>query len=540
MRYKYFPYILYAVAGVFFLFELRFYTDEIDTIQYVSLAQRYASGNIYESINAYWGPLFSWLLVPFLFFIKDGFFAVKTLQMIIGLFALHNTIHLLEFLKINNKLVKLFSFLFIPLFLSYGLIIQPPDLLFLMFLLIYLRLILSDPFGNSVKIGVVAGLLYLTKAYGFPLMIIHMIFLFGLNYLKKENAGNKKNSARSFVKAFSIFIVIAGCWITIISMHEHRFTFGDSAKYNLRLLNPVSDDGKGERLHPALQNGLMAPPNQYAVNAWEQLDKTNTISWSPLDSFNNFEHWVKKVRENLFSIYYFDFRRQTGSLVVCCLLLLFLLKNKRKEVWLQIKDVVFFLLIFNFGYILVTIDHRYIFIDTIFYVIFFLIICSQLLERVNIFTWIFIACFALLFVKRPMKQLLFTRDADASVSQLAAAVIHPIKTINNSTLPYKQLYFVSNYINQHSELKGRVANFNETENKNLVSYFVTAFVCYQTHNKHYGELTNKIIATEGYKQLHDFKIDFYYVWNRKDSLDDQTFNLIYTDSVLPLRIFKLR
>jgi hypothetical protein len=37
-----------------------------DGISYISIARRYLAGDLRGAVNGYWGPLFSWALVPFL------------------------------------------------------------------------------------------------------------------------------------------------------------------------------------------------------------------------------------------------------------------------------------------------------------------------------------------------------------------------------------------------------------------------------------------------------------------------------------------
>jgi hypothetical protein len=37
-----------------------------DAMLYVSLAEKYLSGDIQNAVNGYWGPLLAWLFVPFL------------------------------------------------------------------------------------------------------------------------------------------------------------------------------------------------------------------------------------------------------------------------------------------------------------------------------------------------------------------------------------------------------------------------------------------------------------------------------------------
>ncbi len=183
-------------------------------------------------------------------------------------------------------------------------------------------------------------------------------------YLRKENIESRKNIFKTFIKTTAVFFLIAGSWITIMSLHEHRFVISDSGKYNISMLDQKHDDKKGETVHVVLQKGLFAPPNEYATSAWEQLHKTNPDHWSPFDSADSFKQWLRKIKENILTIYYFDFQRQIGNLLLLLLIVFFLLKGKLSQFPEGLKDFFYFVLIFNAGYILITIDHRYIFIDT--------------------------------------------------------------------------------------------------------------------------------------------------------------------------------
>ena len=54
----------------FLLFPYYQYVVDIDAVSYINVAERVAKGEYYHSVNGYWSPLISWILVPFL---KGGF-----------------------------------------------------------------------------------------------------------------------------------------------------------------------------------------------------------------------------------------------------------------------------------------------------------------------------------------------------------------------------------------------------------------------------------------------------------------------------------
>jgi hypothetical protein len=79
--------IVYTILG---LFLIKYYRYQInpDGISYISIAQKYLNGDFGNAINGYWGPLLSWLLMPFLYFSSDALLATKLLSLLTGLVAI--------------------------------------------------------------------------------------------------------------------------------------------------------------------------------------------------------------------------------------------------------------------------------------------------------------------------------------------------------------------------------------------------------------------------------------------------------------------
>ena len=57
--------IIYSFLGIFLIDKYQFILNT-DGISYISIALNYLNLNLVDAINGYWGPLFSWLLIPFL------------------------------------------------------------------------------------------------------------------------------------------------------------------------------------------------------------------------------------------------------------------------------------------------------------------------------------------------------------------------------------------------------------------------------------------------------------------------------------------
>ncbi|HON07136.1 MAG TPA: hypothetical protein PLW02_03435, partial [Verrucomicrobiota bacterium] len=54
------------IAGILILGVIFRFSMNTDAVAYLRIGQYYADANFDLAINGYWGPLFSWLLVPFL------------------------------------------------------------------------------------------------------------------------------------------------------------------------------------------------------------------------------------------------------------------------------------------------------------------------------------------------------------------------------------------------------------------------------------------------------------------------------------------
>ena len=58
-----------------------------DAVCYISIAQKYLAGDFRGSINAYWSPLYSWMLTLFLLVGLPPLLAIKFLSVLIAIAA---------------------------------------------------------------------------------------------------------------------------------------------------------------------------------------------------------------------------------------------------------------------------------------------------------------------------------------------------------------------------------------------------------------------------------------------------------------------
>jgi len=287
--------LIYSLIGYFLLDFYQYQINE-DQISYISIAKKYLALNFKDAINAYWGPLISWLLIPFLYLKIPALYAFKVLLLIIGIFTIIGTYLLsLQFgLEKNIQYLILFSLIFIVLYFSFTL--STPDPLLTCILIFYLNKIFDKNYPANIYNGIFCGFLgslsYLAKAYGFYFFLFHF-FLFNIfHYLKTKN----KNIALNFISCLIVFFIISGIWICLLSVKYKKFTISTIGRYAHACMGPKS---KG---HPMLYQGLFEPPNKTAISIWEDPSYIAIDDWNPFSSFNYFKYQIQSAFSGIPSI----------------------------------------------------------------------------------------------------------------------------------------------------------------------------------------------------------------------------------------------
>jgi hypothetical protein len=98
--------LFYILFGLLIFKYYQFDPISRDLISIMSIAKIYATGDWSLAINGYWGPLYSWLLVPIIFFNPTPqftLFSTKILALIIGFITMVG----IRFLSYCFKLQKI-------------------------------------------------------------------------------------------------------------------------------------------------------------------------------------------------------------------------------------------------------------------------------------------------------------------------------------------------------------------------------------------------------------------------------------------------
>ncbi|MCE7699019.1 MAG: hypothetical protein K8E24_009425, partial [Methanobacterium paludis] len=345
--------ITYIILGII-LFRYYQYQINNDGIGYISTAKSYMSGNFYGSISDYWGPLFSWLMMPFLFFGQTPVTALhstKILSLILGFFTIVGLRQLSYRFDMDEVVRTVVLFTMVPVVLYFALSLITPDLLMVCVLVYYLAIIFNPKYPNKLSNGVLCGifgaLAYLTKSYGFTFFIASFLILNFLQYFTDSDKIRRRKVLKNLILGFTVFLAISGVWIGLISSKDAKLTFGTAGEFNHELVGPQSQ-GFAE-----YSQGI-SKPGQVNPNFVPK-------PWSPFSSWSNFKYQLNLIWNNTLKIgvilNYFSYL----SLLIILAYIIMCIQPPRKLISQnQVLYPLVTVLICAAGYVMILVEERYI------------------------------------------------------------------------------------------------------------------------------------------------------------------------------------
>lgn len=528
------PAAAYILCAAIIFPYTRYYADNPDSFQYIEIARKCINGEWAQSVNGYWSPLISWLLIVPMLIISDEITAFKILQLLIGMFALFQWGKLVKQFPVSDKRKEYLVFFIIPFLLDYSLLNLTPDLLFMALLFLMLNLFLTgNVFSDrklALKTGVTGGFLFLVKSFGFPFFIVVTAIVLMLEssvFIDKEKRRNTSLLASSF-------FIISFLWILALSNHYGRLTISEAARFNMsREAAPLP--GRSNEL-PVLGRGLNEPPAGF-TSAW--ISPGEYISGESVTFFSSPVEYFQIVKRNLLSIYYFDFRNQAGALFFI-LLLVILFRKKLREVIREkrVAITLLFLLLVYVGYGLVLVHSRYIWICTLLMVLLSVFFAEKFFSagKFQFLSSFVIVAILLLAVKRPVKEILFTADANYPDNWIFVSLTSPFKTMSIFYRKDVTMHKVEQDFQTLKALKGNVASL-KSKDMERDSYTSTLRLVRKSGSTYFGQLDDKKSFEEQTEELQKFKIDYLVTWKNTEW---ESGELVYADSASGVRMYNLR
>jgi hypothetical protein len=505
----------YGILGVFLL-QFYQYAINADGISLISIGQKYLKGDFHDAINGYWGPLFSWLLVPFLFLGLKPLLATKILSLILGLFTIIGVRVLFPVFEIALGVRVTILFSMIPMMLYFALPETTPDLLLVCILIYYFGIIFDNRYAVSRYRGILCGALgtasYLSKSFAFPFFISHFL-LFNLWHYIKSGKGEKRRAVFvNFFLGILFFSVMSAGWVYLLSDKYGKVTIGTSGRYARALRAPERQD------HSMHTQGFLRPPNETAISAWEDPSYFKMKSWSALESLSSFKHQMylilKYVCKTLMIFTQFSL---LSIVIIIASVLLFIKRFDKIAMDSGTIYALVTMILFSGGYTLIYTQERYLWVNYIL----LLLIGGQLL------TILFRRNFFLDNKRKMVAMGLFL------ISFIVYPSVHLILNINTG----KNIYTLSEKIRNMGDIKGNVAS-------NRGYWHYSLFLSYYLNTQYFGEAKQNMSDIDLENDLRNNNIDYYLCWGKNNDnqqfLSEYTYREIIVEGTSNLKIYSLK
>ncbi len=470
--------VVYSVFAFIFFGGYKYQINP-DGISYVNIASLYLDGDFENSINGYWSPLLSWLMLPFLWLNIEPLIAARLTLLLIGYFALFQMGRFFENLSISKYGIFVGQGVSAIVLTSYAYTVITPDLLFVAISLMLVNNLYilkeSRDLYSAIWCGAIGGLLFLTKAFGLPFFLCLLTISTIVDSRRLGEHKNMREITRSyFVALFSASIVVAP-WISLINYKYGVLTIGTAGAYNHAILGPSAHG------HPMHYLGLLQPPYGAATSIWDDISSLQVKNWYVFDSLETFIWQLKIFAKNValiahglsaFSVF--------GLPVVGFCLYLVIKKSLPKSLDVPLTAVVCVIV----GYGLLVVERRYLWL------------CALLILGLGI------SLLLNTFVIE--KEAGFMRRKLLCFAFCLSFLAYPIKLLAANYNAGLEIFNSSRLINNF-ELSGRVAS--------NANWYDTLYLSFYSRLSYFGE-NGQLSTVELIHSLKDNKIDFYFLWEQ--------------------------
>ena len=477
-----------------------------DGISYISIAQDYLVGDLRSAVNAYWSPLYSWLLVPLLAIKVPSLLAPKVISFLTGLAAYLAMSRISQRLQIPARARLCVGLTLAPILLFLGASVITPDLLTTTLTLFYLAHVTrhdatSRPFHGLIA-GAWGGIAYLAKAYAMWFFLGHFVLTTALDLVQSRNDRPRRwRTLQCLVTGLLAFAVIQGAWIGALAWKYHCFTTGSTASYNHAL------NGPSWPAHFYLDHGLIEPPNPNAVSSWEDPTDILMPQWSPFDSKENFRHQIRLVRHNTSKT--IGMLEGYSPLAVPGLLAAMIVTFRRRTAPMHRAALLLIAAVFMYpvGYLFLHVEPRFLSLMALLILILGIFAIYRLCPTPSPGRCILITIFAVSFIVAPIRYLWRERGSDLDALQNAAALADVIPA------------------------GSRVAAIGE--------YYDTEYLAFHDRLKFLGLLRRPATAPEMLSELKTHRVDYLFVWGDNAAPVSEDATDLARGKVKNLRVYRV-
>lgn len=501
-----------------------------DATLYLSIAEKYLQGDFTHAINGYWGPLLSWLLIPFLYFEASPVVAINTLNLLFGLCTIIGVWRLSARFEITGNLTNIIMISLVPILFFISLI-QPMDFLLVCVLVFYLNVVFKKDYpakvSHALSAGFLGALAYFSKPFGLPFFLSHFLLMSLCHYMGISSGEDRKRVIRNTLLGLVMFSLLCGPWIALISKKYHHLTFSNMGRGVFASVGPGSAHDTLEKGDPIFFEGFFAPPNETAFVIYEDPSFARKKTWSPLESRQSFRHFINNLSENFFegTKIYESYSRLSISIVIAYILLIF---SQPIRTMCSRTDLLYPLLtiaLYTIGYFPFHFEIRYLWIVNIL----LLLMGGRVLDE------LFQSMF---FKKRAMKGMLM-------IFFVISFIMTPIKSSIESTRNNinSEMHTLSLELNRRYDIHGNIAsNRQKMQIPVHDSWHKTFRLAYWLKSRYFGVPRENISDNELAQELRKYEIDYYFYW--EDSHPPPDFLSVHREltggEIAGLKIYELK
>lgn len=495
--------VIYLALAVI-LFSGFDYQANPDGISYINIARLYLSHDFKYAVNGYWSPLFSWLLIPFLYLGFSPLIAARILLLLAGLFSLFQVSKLLQNIELKTNDKKIGLVFCAIMLISYVYAEITPDLLFLAIALAVINLLYvlskKQRSESAILCGVFGGFLYFSKAFGMPYFFA--LFTLASIFMLLEHNGQQYRilTIRNYLLGTLSFVFVVAPWILLISQKYGHATIATAGAYNHAILGPA---GHG---HPMHYLGLITPPYIAATSIWDDISTLPIDNWSVLDSvyaiFWQIKLWAKNSALIAYDLSVFTI---FGLPVVGSCLLVLIKRHDQKSFEISIAALLLLLL----GYSLLVVEQRYLWLSALLVLalgIRFLRMHAGNFKNRYVTGNVALLIFCLSFLYYPVATL--------------------IKNYNNG----RDIFILAKEVGR-LKISGNVASDYNWQN--------TLFLSFYNGWRYFGE-NGRLTASEVVGSLKEKEIQYYLVWSQDSDVVEQLQKCNKVSSASGLDIYDVR
>jgi hypothetical protein len=491
-----------TIAGYTVVCISAFYYERLtgDATLYVSIAEKYVRGDFINAINGYWGPLLSWLLIPFLYLNYTHVFAINALNLIFGILTITGVWILSSRFEINERIRSILLLPIVPILLFISLI-EPMDFLLLCILVYYLFVVFGKEYPDCLSSAVISGVLgafaYFSKPYGFPFFISHFVLINICHYLRNSSKKHKKNVLRNVLAGLMVFSLLSGVWIGLISYKYDRFTFLNMGRGVFASLAPGSEHETLEKGDPLFFEGFFEPPNETAFVIYEDPSYARKKTWSPLESRSSFEHFITNFSKNIIEglRIYESYSRLSIAIVIAFIVLIFAQPRNQRLSRSELVYPLLTIMLYTGGYVPFHFEARYLWIVNILLLLMGGKLLNELFEHE-------------FFKKDVLKNILI-------LFFIASFIITPLKSsieMGGNTIN-KEMYVLGTELSKQYDIRGNIAsNRKKVHISTHDSWHQTFRLSYWLKSRYYGQSRENISDEELQNEFRKYDIDYYFFW----------------------------